>query len=178
MADKVIYAMYDDDDVLKDGAKKLVGKGVHVADVYSPFPIHGIDPIIGVKHTRLGINAFLYGLTGTMLALFGIKYFMIQDWPMNIGGKPSFSMIENLPSFIPIVFEFTVLCAAHGMAITYLLRNKTLPGMPARNPDPRTTDDKFVMELRVNENTQYSADDLKGMLKETGIIELSEKDIK
>ena len=38
MADKVIYAMYDDDDVLKDGAKMLVGKGVHVADVYSPFP--------------------------------------------------------------------------------------------------------------------------------------------
>ena len=62
MADKVIYAMYDDDDVLKDGAKMLVGKGVHVADVYSPFPIHGIDPIIGVKHTRLGINAFLYAL--------------------------------------------------------------------------------------------------------------------
>ena len=43
MAEKVIYAMYDDDDVLKDGAKKLVAKGVKVADVFSPFPIHGID---------------------------------------------------------------------------------------------------------------------------------------
>ena len=46
MEDKVIYAMYDDDDVLKDGAKMLVSKGVKVTDVYSPFPIHGIDPII------------------------------------------------------------------------------------------------------------------------------------
>ena len=52
MADKVIYAMYDDDDVLKDGAKKLVSKGVKVSEVFSPFPIHGIDPIIGVKNTR------------------------------------------------------------------------------------------------------------------------------
>ena len=64
MADKVIYAMYDDDDTTKDAAKLLVAKGVHVSEVYSPFPIHGIDPIIEVKHTRLGINAFLYGITG------------------------------------------------------------------------------------------------------------------
>jgi Protein of unknown function (DUF3341) len=67
MAEKVIYAMYDDDDVLKDGAKKLVAKGVKVAEVFSPFPIHGIDPIIGIKQTRLGIMAFIYGITGTML---------------------------------------------------------------------------------------------------------------
>ena len=83
MEEKVIYAMYDDDDVLKKGAKELVGKGVHVADVYSPFPVHGIDPIIGVQPTRLGIAAFLYGITGTMLAAIGLRYFMITDWPMN-----------------------------------------------------------------------------------------------
>ena len=53
MADKVIYAMYDDDDVLKDGAKKLVAKGVKVSEVFSPFPIHGIDPIIGIKKLAL-----------------------------------------------------------------------------------------------------------------------------
>ena len=178
MADKIIYAMYDDDDILKEGAKSVVAKGVKVADVYSPFPVHGIDPIIGVEHTRLGICAFLYGLTGTFLALLGLKYFMIIDWPMNIGGKPSFSLIDNLPSFIPVVFEFTVLSAAHGMAITYLLRNRTLPGMPATNPDPRTTDDKFVMEVRLSDNSKFTADQLQKMLKETGIIEISEKDIK
>ena len=134
MEEKVIYAMYDDDDVLKEGAKKLVDKGVHIADVYSPFPIHGIDPIIGVQPTRLGIAAFLYGLTGTMLAIIGLRYLMITDWPLNIGGKPSFSFRENMLAFVPIIFEFTVLCAAHGMAITYLLRNKTLPGMKNRRP--------------------------------------------
>ena len=178
MADKVIHAMYDDDTILLEGAKKLVAKGVKVSDVFSPFPIHGIDPVIGVEHTRLGICAFLYGITGTLLALLGMKYFMIIDWPMNIGGKPSFSLIENLPAFIPVTFEFTVLCAAHGMAITYLLRNKTLPGMPADNPDPRTTDDMFAMEIKLSQNSKFTAEELQNMLKETGIVEISEKEIK
>jgi hypothetical protein len=76
--------------------------------------------------------AFLYGLTGLTLATLGMRYFMVVDWPMNIGGKPNFTYLDNILAFVPISFEFTVLCAAHGMAITYLLLNKTLPGMPNR----------------------------------------------
>jgi hypothetical protein len=170
--------MYDDDEVLKNSAKKLVAKGVKISEVFSPFPIHGIDPSIGVKNTRLGIMAFLYGLTGLTLATVGMRYFMIVDWPMNIGGKPNFSYLENMLAFVPISFEFTVMCAAHGMAITYLLRNKTLPGMPAQNPDPRTTDDKFVMEIRLSENHNVTEAELDGMLQEIGYLELDKKEIK
>ena len=176
MADRVIYAMYDDDMVLLDGAKKLVSEGVHITDVFSPFPIHGIDPVIGVKHTRLGIVSFMFGLLGLALAVVGFKYMMIDNWPMNIGGKPNFSLLENFPSFVPITFEFTVLFAAHGMAITYLIRNKTLPGMPADNPYPRTTDDRFVMEIRLSDNSKFSASELHAKIKETEIIEIEEKD--
>ena len=178
MSDKVLYVMYDDDEVLKNSAQQLVAKGVKISEVFSPFPIHGIDPIIGVKNTRLGIMAFLYGLIGLTLATVGMRFFMIVDWPMNIGGKPNFSYLENMLAFIPITFEFTVMCAAHGMAITYLLRNKTLPGMPAQNPDPRTTDDKFVMEIRLSENTKVTEAELDGMLQEIGYIELDKKEIK
>ena len=167
MAEKVIYAMYDDDDVLKDGAKKLVSNGVNISEVFSPFPIHGIDPIIGVKNTRLGIMAFLYGLTGLTLATYGMRFFMVVDWPMNIGGKPNFTYLDNMLAFIPVTFEFTVLCAAHGMAITYLLRNKTLPGIPAQNPDPRTTDDRFVIEIRMSENHKVSEEAIDKLLTET-----------
>ncbi len=177
MADRILYAMYDDEEILKDGAKMLVAKGVKVEEVFSPFPIHGIDPIIGIEQTRLGIFSFIYGMIGLTLATTGMWFFMIHDWPMNIGGKPSFSYLENMLSFIPITFEFTVLCAAHGMAITYLIANRTLPGMKSQNPDPRTTDDKFVMECRTSQNTQFSADELEKMMKSTGIIELEQKDI-
>lgn len=178
MAERIFYAMYDDDDVLKDGAKHLVSKGVKVSEVFSPFPIHGIDPIIGIKNTRLGIMAFIYGLTGLCLATIGMRYFMVVDWPMNIGGKPNFTYLDNILAFIPITFEFTVLCAAHGMAITYMLRNRTLPGIPAQNPDPRTTDDRFVIEIRLSENNKFSVDELQSLLKETGIVELDQKELK
>ena len=167
-----IYAMYDDDSTLLHGAEKLVEKGVRIKDVFSPFPIHGIDPVIGIRKTRLAVCAFIYGLSGMILSLAGMYYFMIQDWPMNIGGKPNYSFYQNIPAFIPITFEITVLCTAHGMAITYFLRNKTLPGMTAKNPDPRTTDDKFVMEIETADAGMDEAS-LIEELKSTGAIEIN-----
>ena len=169
---KIFHVMYDDDAKVMTAAGKLVGQGIRVKDVYSPFPIHGIDPVIGIKRTRLAICSFMYAMTGTSLALLGMWYFMIQDWPMNIGGKPSFSLLENVTAFIPVTFEFSVLCGAHGMAITYLLRNGTLPGMPASNPDPRTTDDKFVVEI-TTDNNSMSADELEAAIRATDLLELS-----
>lgn len=170
-----LYGLYNDDGILVDGAKSLVGKGVKVNDVYSPFPVHGIEKIIGIKWTRLAICAFLYGITGTILAVSGTYFFMIKDWPMDIGGKPNFLYILNMPSFVPILFEFTVLCAAHGMALTYFLRNWTLPGVSAKNPHPRTTDDHFAMEIVPEDNDKFSKEELENMLKETGTVEVFEK---
>ena len=170
-----IYGLYNDDDVLLKGAKTIIDKGIKIKDVYSPFPVHGLEKVLGIKWTRLAICAFLYGITGTTLAIVGMNYFMIQDWPMNIGGKPSFSMLENLPAFIPITFEFTVLCAAHGMAITYFVRNWTLPGIAARNPHPKTTDDHFAVEITPDENAGFSNEDIHQVLKDTGAVEVFEK---
>jgi len=62
------------------------------------------------------------------------------------------------------------------MAITYLLRNGTLPGMPASNPDPRTTDDKFVMEIVTEQNESMSASDIEAKIRATDVYELSIKD--
>ena len=61
------------------------------------------------------------------------------------------------------------------MVLTYLLRNGTLPGMPADNPDPRTTDDKFVMEITTEDNSM-SAQDLEAKIRATNVFELSIKD--
>ena len=174
MAGKVLYATYDDDHKLIEGAKKLVGEGVYIKDVFSPFPIHGIDPIIGISRTRLAICAFIYGITGMSLALLGFWYFMISDWPMDIGGKPNWYLYQNIPAFIPVTFEFTVLCAGHGMAITYLIRNWTLPGVKARNPYEYTTDDKFVMEIHP-EHQDMEEGELKKKIEETGTILLEER---
>ena len=174
MANKIIYATYDDDLVLLEGAKKLVAKGIHISDVFSPFPIHGIDPVIGIKQTRLAICGFMYGLVGLSLALAGMYYFMVYDWPMNIGGKPNDYFYQNIPAFVPISFEFTVLMAAHGMALTFFIRNWTLPGVKARNPYPYTTNDKFVMEIHP-EDSDVSVEELTKHLNETGSVKVEER---
>lgn len=168
--------MYDDDQKLLDAARALVAQGIRVKDVFSPFPIHGLDPVIGVKRTRLAIASFMYATTGTLLSIIGTWYFMVSDWDWNIGGKPNFTWIENAPAFVPVMFEFSVFCGAHGMALTYLLRNGTLPGMPASNPDPRTTDDKFVMEIVTEQNPGMSASDIEAKIRATDVYELSIKD--
>lgn len=167
--------MYDDDQKLLDAARALVAQGIRVKEVFSPFPVHGLDPIIGIKRTRLAIASFMYACTGTALAILGTWYFMVSDWDWNIGGKPNFTWIENAPAFVPVMFEFSVFCGAHGMALTYLLRNGTLPGMPASNPDPRTTDDKFVMEITTEDN-EISVQDLESKIRATDVYELSIKD--
>ena len=177
MAEKIIYAMYDDDDVLKDGAKKLVAKGVKVSEVFSPFPIHGIDPIIGVKNTRLGIMAFLYAITGTMLATIGMRYFMISDWPMNIGGKPNNTYLQNILAFIPVTFELTVLFTAFGMVITFLIISGLTPWTVPQIFDIRGTDDKFVMAIDLAHN-KLSDEQIKEVLTSNGATEVNYKEFK
>lgn len=172
MSKAIIHGIYDDDELLKNGAKKLVSSGVRIKDVFSPFPIHGIDPIIGIPKTRLAICAFIYGITGTTLATLMMWYMMVHDWPTDVGGKPNFEYYMNVPAFIPITFECTVLCAAHGMAITFFLRSWLLPGVTAKNPDPRTTDDKFLMLI---ETKAENAQKIEDVLKETGASEVNIK---
>ena len=146
---KTIHGIYDDEELLMEGAKQLRTSHIKVKEIFSQFPIHGIDDVIGLPRTRLAICAFIYGLTGTLLAILMTWYMMVSDWPTDIGGKPSFWYYMNWPAFIPVTFELTVFCAGHGMALTFLLRSWLLPGVTPKNPDPRTTDDKFLMLLEV-----------------------------
>lgn len=160
MSKVVIHAIYDDEEPLLANAKQIRSQGFPIKDVFSPFPIHGLDAAIGVPRTRLAICAFIYGLTGASLATLMMWYMMVHDWPTDVGGKPNFSYYMNVPAFIPITFESTVLCAAHGMAITFFLRSWLIPGAKAKNPDPRTTDDKFLMVIETKEENKSTVEAL------------------
>ncbi|AUC13939.1 hypothetical protein BTO06_01675 [Tenacibaculum sp. SZ-18] len=165
---KVIHALYNDDDILMDAVKKVRGEHHHIEEVYTPFPVHGLDKALGLAPTRLAITAFLYGITGTSIAIWLTWYTMIADWPQDIGGKPSFTWYENMPAFVPILFELTVFFAAHLMVITFYMRSRIWPFKEAENPDPRTTDDHFLMEISVSDNEE----DLKTLLESTGALEI------
>ena len=174
MSSKVIQAMYIDDDVLMAAVKKVRQENHHIEEVFTPFPVHGLDKAMGLAPTRLAITAFMYGCVGLSVAVTMMYYIMIVDWPQNIGGKPSFSLLENLPAFVPIMFELTVFFAAHLMVITFYLRSRLWPFKEAENPDPRTTDDHFLMEVSVHGDI----DALTALLLETGATEIKVTDKK
>ena len=147
MSNKHVHAIYDDDDKLLSAVKHLRSSGVSIKDVFTPFPVHGLDHALDLKPTRIAIAAFIYGCIGLTIAILMINYIMIVDWPQNIGGKPSFSFMENLPAFVPVIFELTVFFAGHLMVITFYMRSSLWPFKKAENPIPETTDDKFLIQI-------------------------------
>jgi hypothetical protein len=169
MSNKVIHALYNDDDVLMDAVKKVKAADHHIDEVFTPFPVHGLDKALGLAPTKLAITAFLFGLTGLSFAIWMTNYMMIEDWPQDIGGKPNFSWFVNMPAFVPIMFELTVFFAAHLMVITFYMRSRIWPFKEAENPDVRTTDDHFLMEVSVHKNEK----ELMALLKKTGAVEIN-----
>ena len=167
---KTFHALYNDDDILLSAVKKIKEKHYDIDEVYTPFPVHGLDKEMGLEPTRIAIAAFIYGCIGITVATLMMNYIMIVDWPQNIGGKPSFSYIENMPAFVPIMFEMTVFHAAHLMVITFYLRSRMWPLKKAENPDPRTTDDHFLIEI----STDKPVAGLKKLLKDSGAVEINE----
>ena len=168
-SNQLIHALYDDDDILLSAVKSVREKKYYIEEIYTPFPVHGLDKAMGLQETRISIMAFIYGCIGFSVSILMMNYIMIEDWPQNIGGKPSFSYLENMPAFVPIMFEMTVFFAAHLMVITFYLRSRLWPFKEAENPNPLTTDDKFLIEIQLNDNEK----ELNQLLKETGAIDIT-----
>lgn len=171
MNKKYILGIYDDEDVLLHAIENVRATGTKIHDVFSPYPVHGIDDVLGIQRSRLPIVAFICGLCGTSFALWMQIYMLGFDWPMIIGGKPHIA----LPSFIPVTFELTVLFAAFGMVITFFVVSGLKPTMSVPVFDVRSTDDKFVMAIEVKPNTNI--DQVNQLLRNNGAIEVNEKEV-
>lgn len=172
MNKKFVLGIYDDEDVLLHAIENIRAAGTKIHDVFSPYPIHGIDDVLGIKRSRLPIVAFFGGLTGMSFALWMQIWMLGFDWPMIIGGKPHIA----LPSFIPVTFELTVLFAAFSMVIAFFIVQRLKPSLRVNVFDKRSTDDKFVMAIEVKEGiTDLSA--LNKLLRTTGAVEVNEKEV-
>lgn len=168
---KYILGHFDDPEVLMNGIDKLQKSNIKIYDVFTPFPIHGIENKLGIKRSRLPIAAFLFGITGTITAFTMVYYMLVHDWPMNIGGKPAFAF----PDFIPVMFELTVLFCAYGMVFTFFYANHLFPGRAPRVMDLRATDDRFVIAIDAKTNDINSVD---ALLKEAGAVEIKHNERK
>jgi Protein of unknown function (DUF3341) len=173
MADKkYIVGIFSDEDVVMDAVQKVRGQNIKIHEVFCPYPVHGLDHVLGYDRPRMGVPAFLFGITGTSLAFLLTFWTLGIDWPMNIGGKNFFPF----PTNIPIVFELTVLLAAFGMAFTFFFMEGLGPTVKPVIFDLRSTDDKFAMAIDLSKNS-VSDSDIQAILKTAGAEEVNVKEV-
>jgi len=167
---KYLIGIYDDEDVLLHAVEHVRHSGVKIHEVFTPFPIHGMEDALGYNRSRISKAAFMFGVLGLICAHSMIFYMLNHDWPMIVGGKSTLPY----PDFIPVSFEATVLFAAFGMVGTFLVVSNLLPGKKPLIFDIRSTDDKFVVAVNLGENSK-SVDEISTLLKHEGATEVYEK---
>ena len=132
-------AYFDDPNELLHAAELTRDSSFEIWDAFSPFPIHGIEDAMGIGRSWLPWVTFGAGGTGFLLAnalQFGTLTF---DWPMIIGGKPH----APWPSFVPIMFELTVLIGGVTSALVMFIASGCF--RKPRIVDPEITNDRFVI---------------------------------
>ena len=141
-----LLAEYRDVDAIMCAARGVRMAGFTRWDVYSPFPIHGIDAAIGIKPTILPWLVFGGGLTGCFGGLALECFVNAIDYPFFISGKPLFS----IPAFFPVIFECTILFSALTAVFGMILLNR-LPMLynPLFKSERfrRVTNDRFFIVL-------------------------------
>lgn len=168
---EVLYGLYDDEQDLLKAVKKAGDDHLDIMDVFTPFPVHGLDPLLGLEESRLHISGFVYGAIGTLTAFLFMTWVFTRDWPIIFGGKPYWSV----PAFIPITFELTVLFASIGMVVTFYAVCGMAPGKVIPTLDDRITDDKFCIAFETNGASDSEVDKLKSFFSSTGASEVNTK---
>jgi mono/diheme cytochrome c family protein len=163
-----VLAEYDTPGALIEAAKQVRDAGFTKWDCYSPFPVHGIDPAMGIKRTILPMIVFGGGLFGLCAGL-GLQWWANSyHWPWIVSGKPFFS----LPANIPITFETTVLFAG----LTCFFAMWTLNKLPKpwhplfRNERfTRVTDDAFFIGVEA-EDAAFDHEKTTALLRDAGAV--------
>ena len=142
-AKRFTAAFFEREEDLIAGAAEARLAGFEVYDVYTPFPIHGMDRAVALPPSRLTWIAFLAGALGLIFGLTLQVWTSAYDWPLNVGGKP----FNSFPLFIPVAFELTVLFSGL-IAIGVLFARNRMWLFSKRRVFERVTDDRFVLVLK------------------------------
>lgn len=167
---ELVFGLYDDETDLLSAVRQANKDHKDIYDVWTPFPVHGLDPLLGLEESRLHIAGFIYGALGLLTAFLGMTWIFTKDWPIIFGGKPYWSV----PAFIPITFELTVLFAAVGMTVTFYIINGLAPGVNSPILHDRITDDKFCLAF---DTAHVSEGDAKSFFESTGASLVDKKNI-
>lgn len=141
-----LAAIFTEEHQILEAARKSRDLGMTKFDAISPYPIHGMEEACGIKRSSIPYVTFIAGTAGLLGALALTWYTSVYDWPINVGGKPPFS----LPAFIPIMFELTILFAAL-CSVGALFYHCGIPRVDPPTIDPDLTSHKFAIFVPENE---------------------------
>jgi len=167
---EVVYGLYNDEEDLLKAIHSANDQHLDIMDVFTPFPVHGLDKVMNLEESRLHIAGFIFGALGTLTAFLSMTWIFTRDWPIIFGGKPYWSV----PAFIPITFELTVLFAAIGMTVSFYTVCGLGPGVTNKVLDDRITDNKFCIAFDAD---SADIDQVKAFFQKTGAAEVHSKTI-
>jgi len=171
MAKSFLVGTFLDPDSLMRAIRPLRQESFRIYDVYSPYPVHGLDDAMGVRRTRLPWVTLLAGLTGLTFAICFEFYTSILDWPLNVGGKPDNSTL----AFVPVMFELTVLFAGLASVAALFFRSKLYPGKQEELPSPGVTNNTFALVVRKPSN-QLDQRRIRELMQRSGARDVEEKE--
>jgi hypothetical protein len=143
---RVVVGTFDSGEGLLAAVSAARKAGLSVHDVYTPFPVHGMDEAMGLAPSKLPRFCFGFGAAGLLLTLAFQFWVSLFNWPMNIGGKS----YDASPALVPIAFELTVLFAGLGTVATFLRLRRLFPGRRPFLAGSGGVDDRFVLALRLD----------------------------
>lgn len=181
-----LLGQFDDPDSLIAACNNAREAGYKKMDAYTPFPVHGIDPALGIKRSRLPFIVLAVAL-GAVVAGLGMQWYtnggtiggvstdqspIFPGYQFKISGKPYFS----LPANIPVTFEVIVLSSAFATFFGMWIIN----GLP-RFSNPlhrisrfkRVTNDKFFLMLDKADEL-FSESSSKAQLEQWGAVAIEE----
>jgi hypothetical protein len=101
-------------------AEKVHNAGFRNWDVFTPFPIHGMDRAMGIRNSKVGWFSFIGGCTGYLTGMLMIWFMNAHDYRIQIGGKPMFSPFAAFPPS----YELTILFGSFGALLGMLFLNR------------------------------------------------------
>jgi hypothetical protein len=145
-----LMAEFDSPGAVLRAAEKVRGAGYRRWDVFTPFPVHGLDQVMGYRNSLVGWVSLALG-AGAFMSVVGLLWYANAfDYPLIVGGKPMFSPPMT---FVP-AYILMIMGAAVG-ALLGMLGINQLPRLHhpllAKKRFESATRDKFIIVIGAND---------------------------
>lgn len=167
-----LLAEFENTHQILHAAAMVRDAGYRKWDVFTPFPVHGMDEAMGLRNSKVGWFSFCGGVTGFTTGMLMIWWMNAWDYPITVGGKPLFSPIFAFP----VSYELTILLGSFGSLFGMLILNR-LPRL--YNPLFRSTrfhlvtHDRFFIAIEAAD-PKFSDADTRKLLESAGSIHIEE----